>query len=198
MKETVTEKFMEDETESVATWFDYFFDENNIVNTIQNLLIKNDDTIDSLCAFVTAASKSKIIMAFTSEGLVPLAGDHMYVFPFSRMNKGQLTALRREIEKCSSTFSCKYAHEQYLVSDRRHFRIDDATLLFGTACIIAHGLGTTTESKFGSSHMKFESQQVFYYLNTILFRIVHTCCMPQGTLVQSSRLLEKHGVTIQR
>jgi hypothetical protein len=198
MRDTATETMQNDHTESVRTWFDEFFDENNIVNTIQHLLLQNDDTIEDLCVFITTANKSTIIMAMTSEGLVPFAGDHMYVFPFSRMNKAQLSALVREVQTCYSSFSCNYSHDQYVVCDRRHFKIDHATLLFGAACIVFYGLGNTTASKFGNCHVKLESPQICYYLNTILFRMVHACCMPQGVLHETAKLLVKHGVTVRQ
>jgi hypothetical protein len=196
MADTVNEKIQDDHTGSIRTWFDEFFDEHNIVNTIQHLLLQNDDTLEDLCAFISTANKSTIIMAMTSEGLVPFAGDHMYVFPFSQMNKAQLSALMKEVQSCHSKFSCNYPHDQYVVSDRRRFKIDDATLLFGVACIIFYGLGNTNSNKFGSCHVKLEPSQTCYYFNTIIFRMVHACCMPQGTVHETAKLLVKHGVTV--
>jgi len=184
--------------ETVPSWFDEFFGESNIVNTLQFLLFHTSRTVDDLCALGTAMHKSSIILAFTSQGMVPLAGDHMYVFPFKHMSKRQLDALQAVVSIQKDSFACSYEHDNYIVHDKQERKVDNAILLFGVTCILLHGLNTVTKNKFGSILTKLEGQKIAYYLNATLFRIVHACCMPQGVLSNTERILHRHGVAVTR
>ena len=184
--------------ETVPSWFDEFFGESNIVNTLQFLLFHTSRTVDDLCALGTATHKSSIILAFTSQGMVPLAGDHMYVFPFKHMSKRQLDALQAAVSIQKDSFACSYEHDNYIIHDTHESKVDDAVLLFGVSCIIVHGLSNMTVSKFGTCTTKLEEPQVAYYVNATLFRIVNACCMPRGTLHTAERMLHRHGVVVAR
>lgn len=184
--------------ETVPSWFDEFFGESNIVNSLQTLLLGTNRTVDDLCALGTAMHKSRLILAFTSQGMVPLAGDHMYVFPFKNMSKRQLSALEAAVSVHKDYFTCSYEHDNYIVHDKQERKVDNAILLFGVTCIMVHGLSSATASKFGSSLTKLEGPQIAYYVNATLFRIVNACCMPRGTLSNAERMLHRHGVVVAR
>lgn len=182
--------------ETLPCWLDVFFGENSIVNTIQTLLLQTHRTVDDLCTLGSAIHKSSVIMAFTSRGMVPLAGDPLYVFPFEQMSKQQLSVLRTTISNHKDYYMCSYDHDNFIVHDKQAHKVDDAILLFGVACIMVNGLSSVTTSKFGSSFTKLKPPQVAYYVNATLFRLVNACCMPRGTLETTERMLHKHGVAV--
>jgi hypothetical protein len=190
---------LNDNDQAVPTWFDEFFGERNIVKTTQVLLEYTSRTTEDLCAFCTALHQSSIILALTSEGLAPVAGDHLYVFPYTKMSKRQLCAIQTTVAVSSDQFfACTYSHDQYIVTERREYKVDDALLLFAATCILLQGLNTTTTSKFGYTFTKLDSQQVEYYVNTTVFRIVNACRMPRGVLSKTERLLHEHSVVPRR
>jgi hypothetical protein len=188
-----------DEAEETSpSWADEFFGESNIVHTLQILLSNTSQNIDDLCVLGTTMHKSSVLLAFTSQGMVPLAGDHMYVFPFKQMSKRQLEALEAAVSVYKDLFTCSYEHDNYIIHDKHESKVDDAVLLFGVSCIMVHGLSNITVSKFGTCTTKLEEPQVAYYVNATLFRIVNACCMPRGTLHTTERMLHRHGVVVAR
>jgi hypothetical protein len=186
---------LNDSDQTMPTWFDEFFGESNIVHTTQILLTYTSRTTEDLCAFCTAVHQSSIILALTGEGLVPTAGDYLYVFPYTKMSKRQLCAIQTAVAVSSDHFfACTYSHDQYIVNERREYKVDDALLLFAATCILLQGLNTITTSKFGNTLTKLDSKQVEYYVNATVFRIVNACRMARGVLSKTERLLHEHSV----
>jgi hypothetical protein len=58
---------------SDAAWTSFFFVEDNIVNTFQNLLLHGTQTVDDLYKLCLAVHESTLVLAFTLDGLSPFA-----------------------------------------------------------------------------------------------------------------------------
>ena len=175
---------------------DVVFNESNIVNTLQILLTDTTRTIDDICALCIAMIKSQIVLAFTSQGLVPIAGDHSYVFPFHKMSKQQLGLIETEVSSPGDFFYSAYENDTFMIMNRRKYVVDPSVLLFGLTCIMVHGLSNVTASKHGDKLTKLEAPQIAYHVNATIFRIVNACAMPQDPLSKTEKLLALHGVFV--
>ena len=93
-------------------WTEFFFDEHNIVNTLQCLLIETSRTIEDLNELCVAMIENNVVFCLTHRGLLPIASKHMYIFPYEKMNKQQLQALRSESKNTHQTFAALYNHDK--------------------------------------------------------------------------------------
>ena len=179
-----------------TSWTEAFFDEQNIVHSIQCMLLDTDKTIEELTALCVAMHNNHIVLCFTEKGLMPIAGAHMYVFPYSKMNKTQLRILRDAIVQSKRTFEALYQEITYNVHGSQPLHVDAVLILFAASCLLMRGLLTTNWAKHGHSYFPLDKENVSYYLNSTCFTIIHACNMRSGDAYAASQLLRKHGVSI--
>jgi len=184
------------DSDSTGTWSNAFFDEHNIVNTLQCLLIDTNKTIEDLNALCVAMHNNDIVLSFTHRGLMPIASAHMYIFPYSQMNKEQLRILRCEILQTKKTFEAVFQEVAYSVHGMPHSKVDCVLVLFAASCLLLHGLNTTHFKKRGFVYAKLDKQKVLHHLNATLFTVMHACNMREGAAYAAAQLLHKHGVSI--
>jgi hypothetical protein len=158
----------EDQTQQ---WTEYFFNEHNIVNTIQCLLIETSRTINDLNELCVAMIQNNVVFCLTHRGLLPFASKHMYIFPYEKMNKQQLQALRSESKNTHETFAAVYDHDKYAVHGLLLPKIDHVLVLFAANCILAHGLNTSTLKKHGFVMTKMQPSQLTYHINATLLQM---------------------------
>jgi len=127
---------------------------------------------------------------------MPIASKHMYIFPYEKMNKQQLQALRSESTNTHQTFAAVYDHDKYSVHGLLLPKVDNVLVLFAANCILAKGLCTSTSRKRGFVMTKLEPPQITYHINTTLLQIVHRCALRNGAVYQANLLLRKHGVNL--
>jgi len=177
-------------------WTEFFFDEHNIVNTLQCLLIETSRTIEDSNELCVAMIENNVVFCLTHRGLLPIASKHMYIFPYEKMNKQQLQALRSESTNTPQTFAAVYDHDKYSVHGLLLPKVDHVLVLFAANCILAKGLCTSTSRKRGFVMTKLEPPQITYHINTTLLQIVHRCALRNGAVYQANLLLRKHGVSL--
>ena len=178
------------------SWTDAFFDEQNIVYSMQCMLLDTDKTIEELTTLCVAMHNNHIVLCFTEKGLMTIAGAHMYVFPYAKMNKTQLRTLRSAISQSKRTFEALYQEITYNVHGSQHLHVDAVLILFAASCLLLRGLTTTSWAKHGYSYFPLNKENVLYYLNSTCFTIIHSCNMRAGAAFAASQLLRKHGVSI--
>ena len=188
---------MLNEEENCDSWKDAFFDEHNIVNSMQCMLLDTDKTIEELTALCVALHNNHIVLAFTQKGLMPIASAHMYVFPYAKMNQKQLRILRRAILHSKRSFEASYQDVTYNVHGSQHLHVDGVLILFAASCLLLHGLTTANWAKHGYSYFPLDKANVSYYMNSTCFTIIHACNMRAGAAFAASQLLRKHGVSIE-
>jgi hypothetical protein len=181
--------------EARKSWSDAFFDEHNIVNTMQCLLVDTNMTIEDLSALCVAMNNNNVVLSFTHRGLMPIASAHMYIFPYTKMNREQLRVLRSEIAQTKKTFEAVFQEVTYNVHGMPHAKVDSVMILFAANCLLLHGLSTTTLKKNGFIYAKLDKHNVLYHLNATLFTIMNACNMRAGAAHAAARLLRKHGVS---
>lgn len=181
---------------SATSWLDAFFDERNIVNTLQCLLLETSTTIDDLVTLCVAMQTNDLVLSLTHRGLMPIASAHMYVFPYTHMNKEQLHLLRQAMAQTQQTFEGAFARDVYVVHGMAQAKVDGIVMLFGATCLLLHGLCTTSKSKRGVMFTPLDRQELLYHLNATLFHIVHACGMPAGAAYSVAAILRRHGVSI--
>lgn len=184
-----------DATESTRSWSDAFFDEHNIVNTMQCLLIDTNKTIEDLSALCVAMHNNNVVLSFTHTGLMPIASAHMYIFPYTKMNKEQLRILRCGIAQTKRTYEAVFQEVTYNVHGMPHAKVDSSVILFAANCLLLHGLSTIHLKKNGFSYTKLDKHHVLHHLNATLFTIINACKMRAGAAHAAARLLRKHGVS---
>ena len=191
-----TNMSMEDSSQTTKQWTDLFLNEYNIVNTLQCLLLDTSRTIDDLHELCVAMVDNNVVLCLTQQGLMPIASKHMYIFPYDKMNKQQLQALRSESTNTPQTFAAVYDHDKYSVHGLLLPKVDHVLVLFAANCILAKGLCTSTSRKRGFVMTKLEPAQITYHINTTLLQIVHRCALRNGAVYQANLLLRKHGVSL--
>ena len=179
-------------------WTECFFDEHNIVNTIQCLLIETSRTIEDLNELCVAMIENNVVFCLTQRGLLPIASKHMYIFPYEKMNKQQLQALRSESKNTHQTFAALYNHDKYAVHGLLLPKIDDVLVLFAANCILAQGLNTSLSKKHGFVMTKMQPSQLTYHINATLLQIVHRCSLRNGAVYEANLLLHKHGISFDK
>lgn len=178
----------------IDDWCFHFFGEETIVHTLQCLLLSTNKTIEDLCALCCALHHSKIIIGLSQQGLMPIAGDHLYMFPYARMSKKQLQVLRAVVRRSEQTFAVVYPHDEYVVYEHAQQKVDSVMMLFGASCILAQGLSTTRATKRAHMWKYMDYPDLMYHVNATLFNIVHACGIRQGVGLEVSALMRKHGV----
>jgi hypothetical protein len=194
-KDSVSGDMENDATESTRSWSDVFFDEQNIVNTMQCLLVDTNKTIEDLSALCVAMHNNNVVLSFTHRGLMPIASAHMYIFPYIHMNKEQLRILHCEISQTKRTYVAVFQEVTYNVHGMPHAKVDSSVILFAANCLLLHGLSSTHLKKHGFSYTKLDKKNVLYHLNATLFTIINACNMRAGAAYAAARLLRKHGVS---
>ena len=189
------EDVMREEGCSDSAWFLEFFGELHIVNTMQCLL-ETSKTINDLTALCVTMQTKDFVLSLTQRGLMPIASSHMYIFPYTHMNKKQLGSLRQQITQTKKSFEAVYSQDMYIVHGLSQPKIDDEIMLFGASCLVLHGLSTTSIGKRGANFSKLCKNDLLYHVNATLFHIVHACGMPAGVIASVAKLLHKHGVTV--
>jgi hypothetical protein len=179
-----------------GVWSSFFFDEGNIVNTFQLLLLHGNQTVDDLYRLCLAVHESTLVLAFTLEGLSPFAMHSEYVIPYAHMSQGQLQALRRACnENCGDTMTIEYGVDVYIVSiDEKIRQVDDSLMLFAATCLLTKGLSTQTLSARGYANARMDSSVLAFHTNAAVFKIVHSCYLRGGVQQESMRLVRKHNV----
>ena len=182
---------------SATAWFDAFFDERNIVNTLQCLLLETSKTIDDLTTLCVAMQKNDFVLSLTHRGLMPISSAHMYLFPYSHMNKEQLHVLRQAIAQTQQTFEGALARDVYVVHGLTQPKLDGVVMLFGATCLVLHGLCTTSKCKRGFAWNKIGKPELLYHVNATLFHLVHACGLPAGAAFSVAAMLRRHGMSIE-
>ena len=149
-------------------WKSLFFDENNIVSTFQNLLLKGTQTIDELYHLCVVAHESELVLGFTMYGLCPFVTHKDYIIPFESMSKTQLQCLRSTCKQLGKDpIAFDYGVDFYIVHDEQSCsKIDDALMLFAAMCIIWKGLSCTSLKKHGYERL------ILHYENSHLHSFV--------------------------
>jgi len=70
--------------EASSSWFSVFFDEQNIVHTIQYLLIDTNKTIEDASVLYVAMQNNPMVLSFTHRGLCQLSTHISIYFPMHR------------------------------------------------------------------------------------------------------------------
>ena len=166
------------------------------MNSVQCMLLETSKTVEDLIELCAAMLKNEIVLCFAHEGLMPIASNHMFYFPYTKMNKRQLQALRSESKNQHKTFEALYDHNKYIVHGELMPKIDHVLVLFAVSCILARGLCTSTAKKQGFVMTKLEPSQLSYHINATLLHLVHRSALPNGALYQANLLLRKHGVSL--
>ena len=177
-------------------WRGCFFDEQNIVNTMKCLLLETSRTIEDVSELCFAIIENNTVLCLTHRGLLPIASAHMYIFPYEKMNKQQLQALRSAVKNTKQTFTSVYENDKYAVHGLLLPKVEDYLVLFAANCLISHGLGTCTWKKNGTEYRQLESSQLTYHINATLLQIVHKCELRNTSVCQANMLLLKHGVRV--
>jgi hypothetical protein len=87
---------------------------------------------------------------------MPIASAHMYIFPYTKMNKEQLRILRCEISQTKRTYEAVFQEVTYNVHGMPHAKIDRGVILFAANCLLLHGLSTIHLKKNGFSYTKLD------------------------------------------
>jgi hypothetical protein len=158
-------------------------------------LVDTNMTIEDLSALCVAMNNNNVVFSFTHRGLMPIASAHMYIFPYTKMNREQLRILRSEIAQTKKTFEAVFQEVTYNVHGMPHAKVDSVMILFAANCLLLHGLSTTTLKKNGFIYAKLDKHNVLYHLNATLFTIMNACNMRAVAAHAAARLLRKHGVS---
>lgn len=183
---------------SSAVWIDEFFGEHSIVNTLQILLMNTNRSLEDLCSLCVIAHKSKIVVAFTSEGLMPFT-NNTYVYPYALMSRRQLAALiaycQRQKTYAETHMLCVYSNDMYLAKMHGDpCALDDTMLLFAAATILVLGLHQSMSTRRGHAFWRLDKGALDYHVDVTLFKVVHSCSIRPDALVAAKKLLLKHNV----
>ena len=181
--------------EASSSWFSVFFDEQNIVHTMQCLLIDTSKTIEDLSALCVAMHNNPMVLSFTHTGLMPIASAHMYIYPYALMNKQQLGMLRSQILHTKQTFEAVFQQDTYIVHGLRQPKVDSVVVLFAASCLILHGLSTMSSHKRGYASTNLDQKSLAHHTNATLFHIIHACGIRASVAYEANRMLRKHGVS---
>lgn len=179
-----------------TAWFHAFFDEHNVVNTMQCLLLDTSKTINDLTALCVAMQRNDIVLSLTNRGLMPISSTHIYLFPYTHMNKEQLRSIRQAIAHTQQTFDASFTQDVYIVYGLSQPKVDGVVMLFGASCLLMNGLSTTRMHKRGWQSTKLSGEALRHHVNATLFHIVHACGIPAGAVYPLAELLRKHGVSM--
>jgi hypothetical protein len=196
MQDVLTDKLDKGDKHDKNGWTYAFFDEENILNTMQCLLLDTNKTIDDLNALCVAMNTNNTVLSFTHRGLMPIASAHMYIFPFDKMSKEQIVVLRREIAQKKKPFEAVFQEITYNVYGMPQKKVESVQILFAAMCLLIHGLSSTSVKKRGFVYNKLDKDTMAYHLNTTLFTMVNACKMHWGDAHAAVRLLHKHGISI--
>jgi hypothetical protein len=61
---------IETDSDTTGSWSDAFFDQHNILNTMQCLLLGTNQTIEDLSALCVAMNNNNVVLSFTHRGLM--------------------------------------------------------------------------------------------------------------------------------
>jgi hypothetical protein len=182
-------------------WAKHFFDEENIVHSLQSLLRNGGHAIDDLCKLCIDASASDIVAALTPEGLMPFSNNYGYVFKYEHMTKSQIRALVKVIDAMATQnrmMRCVHENNFYVVPLNKNFvKIRDEVLLFGAASFICSELAHTSARPDGSIVTERvpdgERERI---INAAIFRIVNSCAMKRGALSECMQMLHARNIRI--
>lgn len=128
-------------------WITEFFDEENIMYTMQCLLRNGGRTLEDLCKLCVDASASDIVAALTPEGLMPFSNNYGYVFKYEHMTKKQIRALLAIVDSMAvqnRMMRCVHENNFYIVPLNKNFvKIKDEVLIFGANSFKCKGLAYT-------------------------------------------------------
>jgi hypothetical protein len=180
-------------------WSKHFFDEENIVHSLQSLLRNGGHAIDDLCKLCIDASASDIVAALTPEGLMPFSNNYGYVFKYEHMTKSQIRALVQVIESMAAQnrmMRCVHENNFYVVPLNKNFvKIRDEVLLFGAASYICSELWHTYARPDGSVvSERIPDGERERVINAAIFRIVNSCAMKRGALSECMQMLHARNI----
>lgn len=179
----------------------HFFDEENIVHSLQSLLRNGGHAIDDLCKLCIDASASDIVAALTPEGLMPFSNNYGYVFKYEHMTKSQIRALVKVIDSMAAQnrmMRCVHENNFYVVPLNKNFvKIRDEVLLFGAASYICSELWHTYARPDGSVvSERIPDGERERVINAAIFRIVNSCAMKRGALSECMQMLHARNIRI--
>lgn len=182
-------------------WINEFFDEQNIIHTMQCLLRNGGRTIEDLCKLCVDASASDIVAALTPEGLMPFSNNYGYVFKYEHMTKKQIRALLAIVESMAAQnrmMRCVHENNFYIVPLNKNFvKIRDEVLVFGATAFMCNGLTYTHIQWDGaaSTHKLPESERE-RLINAAMFRIINSCAMKRGVLREAMAMLHARNICV--
>lgn len=179
-----------------GAWAAAFFDEDNIVRSLQHLLVDTPARVEDLTALCIAAHGGKLALALSLQGLVPFAAHPHFVLHYAHMTPPQLRTLRAA---CAAMAAEAVVHEYHIdvvvmSAQPQQGRVDDELILFAAACILVGGLSTCQQEKHGCSYRRLQDEALRFHVNATVFKIMHACRMRQGAERAALGLLAKHGV----
>jgi len=182
-------------------WTTHFFDEENIVHSLQSLLRNGGHAIDDLCKLCIDASASDIVAALTPEGLMPFSNNYGYVFKYEHMTKSQIRALVKVIDFMAAQnrmMRCVHENNFYVVPLNKNFvKIRDEVLLFGAASYICSELWHTYARPDGAVvSERIPDGERERIINAAIFRIVNSCAMKRGALSECMQMLHARNIRI--
>ena len=190
-----------DNREPDEDWTQYFFDEKNIVHSMQSLLRNGGHAVDDLCKLCIDANASDIVAALTPEGLMPFSNNYAYVFKYQHMTKPQIRALLRVIDNMAAQnrmMRCVHENNFYVVPLNKNFvRIRDEVILFGAASYMCSELSHTFARPDGAIVTeRIPDDERERIVNAAMFRIINSCPMKRGALEKCMEMLQAHNVRL--
>lgn len=181
-------------------WSVQFFDEDNIVSTLQHLLHRTGRSVEDLCQLCFVAEQCPLVFALTLEGLVPFANHSEYLFPYAKMNRRQLQTLCAQSKSLTVEDSMRavYIDDFYIVRVTTKLgKVDSVLMIFAAACILARGLGQCIVHTRGIESRGLDSDTLKYHVNATLSKIVRSCLLKTGVHQAAMLLLQRHQVGLE-
>lgn len=182
-------------------WITEFFDEENILYTMQCLLRNGGRTLEDLCKLCVDASASDIVAALTPEGLMPFSNNYGYVFKYEHMTKRQIRALLAIVDSMAvqnRMMRCVHENNFYIVPLNKNFmKIKDEVLIFGATSFMCKGLAYTYLQWDGTAiTKKLPDSERERLINAAMFRIINSCSMKRGVLRECMHMLHARNISV--
>lgn len=192
----------------VDDWFDAFFGEENIVYTIQAMMRnlnsvghKHNKSSNDLCALCITISNSKIVPALTNSGLAPFLNNYMYVILYKDMTSEQLKSLQKicmfmqkEKQNLFQPYNTDFYMLPIFVMEKK---MDMALILYAAAVLLQKSLQHTRISENGDVYYeKLNTEHKKEYINSCLFKILHSGSLKRGLMPRVLTLLEKNKIIV--
>jgi hypothetical protein len=186
--------------EQAVSWVDFFFDENNIMNSLQTLLKDSGQTLNDMVTLCTIMLNSELVPALTSEGLMPFANQYAYVIPYARMTKKQLKHLRVHFEsdkpQLRNLYFARENNFYYVRTSTESVRLDASILLTAAVRLMRKALVTSHVNVSGHNFAcNLDSKDCEWYIDNALFKIVNSCRLQPCTLQQVAQNLKASSNT---